>query len=137
MAKAIEKELFDLERDYWQAVQENDVDAVNALTDYPCLIAGAQGVASVDEKQMSATLSAATRALKAFKLSEDMQVRLVSDDVAVVAYKVHRDLSVDGKPVALDAADTSVWVRRNGSWLCAAHTEAIAGDPFGRDRSPG
>jgi len=23
-------------------------------------------------------------------------------------------------------------VRRGGRWLCAAHTESIAGDPFGR-----
>jgi hypothetical protein len=30
--------------------------------------------------------------------------------------------------------DSSTWVRRNGCWLCALHTEAIAGDPFGRDR---
>jgi hypothetical protein len=34
----------------------------------------------------------------------------------------------------LDAADSSTWVRRNGRWLCALHTEAILGDPFGRDR---
>ena len=36
--------------------------------------------------------------------------------------------------MALDAADSSTWVRRDGRWLCAMHTEAIAGDPFGRDR---
>jgi hypothetical protein len=25
---------------------------------------------------------------------------------------------------------------RNGRWLCALHTQSIAGDPFGRDRQP-
>ena len=25
-------------------------------------------------------------------------------------------------------------MRRNGKWLCALHTESVAGDPFGRDR---
>jgi hypothetical protein len=53
--------------------------------------------------------------------------------LAIVAYQVHEELTVDGKPVTLDAADSSTWVRRNGRWLCALHTEAIAGDPFGRD----
>jgi hypothetical protein len=46
---------------------------------------------------------------------------------------VHEDLTVDGKPVTLDAAESSTWVRRDGRWACAMHTEAIAGDPFGRD----
>ncbi len=61
-------------------------------------------------------------------------VELLTDDVAVVAYRVHEDLLVDGQPLALDASDSSTWVRRNGEWVCAVHTEAIAGDPFGRDR---
>lgn len=50
------------------------------------------------------------------------------------SYRVHEELTVDGKPVTLDAADASTWVRRNGRWVCALHTEAISGDPFGRDR---
>ena len=33
-----------------------------------------------------------------------------------------------------DAADASTWVRRNGRWVCALHTESLKGDPFGRDR---
>jgi hypothetical protein len=48
---------------------------------------------------------------------------------------VHEDLIVDGKPVSLDAADSSTWVKRDGQWKCAMHTEAILGDPFGRDRT--
>jgi hypothetical protein len=48
---------------------------------------------------------------------------------------VHEDLTVDGEPVSIDAADTSEWVRRDGSRLCALHTESITGDPFGRDRA--
>ena len=56
------------------------------------------------------------------------------DDVAIVAYKVRERLVVDGNPVTLDAADASTWIRRNGHWVCALHTESILGDPFGRDR---
>jgi hypothetical protein len=59
---------------------------------------------------------------------------MLSDDVAIVAYTVHEDLTVEGKPVSLDAAESSTWVRRDGNWLCAMHTEALTGDPFGRDR---
>ena len=44
------------------------------------------------------------------------------------------DTVVDGKPTKLEALDSSVWVRRDGKWVCALHTETLAGDPFGRDR---
>jgi hypothetical protein len=61
-------------------------------------------------------------------------VSLLNDSVALVAYKVHEDLTVDGKKVGMDAADTPVWVRIDGQWRCAMHTESLAGDPYGRDR---
>ena len=84
---------------------------------------------------MSGMMSAAPWTLKEFQISDNADVRPLSDDVAIVAYKVHEELTVEGKPVALDAADTSVWVRRDGRWLCVLHTESLAGDPFGRDRA--
>ena len=63
---------------------------------------------------------------------KNAQVRFVSDDVAIVAYKVNERLVVDGGTPPIDANDSSVWVRRNGEWLCALHTESLAGDPYGQ-----
>ena len=79
-------------------------------------------------------MGGATWKLEAFEISHAI-VRAVTDDVATVAYKVREKLTVDGKPLTLDAADASVWVRRGGNWVCALHTESVAGDPFGRDRA--
>ena len=59
---------------------------------------------------------------------------MIGDDVAVLAYKVTEDLTVDGKAVHLEAADASTWARRDGRWVCVLHTESLAGDPMGRDR---
>ena len=59
---------------------------------------------------------------------------MLTDDVAVIASAVREDLTVDGKPLTIKAADASTWVRRNGRWVCALHTESLLGDPFGRDR---
>jgi hypothetical protein len=39
---------------------------------------------------------------------------------------------VDGEKVKLDAFDSSVWMRRDGEWVCVVHTESLAGDAFGR-----
>jgi len=72
--------------------------------------------------------------LKRYSFNDKRQVRFLRDDVAIVGYTVNEQLVVDGKPLQLDAHDSSVWVRRDGEWRCAMHTESLAGDPFGRDR---
>jgi hypothetical protein len=134
--KPIEKELLDLERRYWQALKDGNFEAAAKLTDDPAIVAGAQGVAQLDRKSIVAMMQTDAYKLNSFELSDDVKVNKIADDVAVIAYKVHEELTVDGKPVTLDAADSSTWVRRNGQWLCALHTESITGDPFGRDRRP-
>lgn len=129
----IEKELLGLERQFWQAMKDHDVEAAMKLTDFPCILAGPQGVSRVDKKSFEKMMSAATFEIDDFQL-DDAEVRLIGDDVAVVAYKVHEDLTVDGKSISLDASDSSTWIRRDGRWVCALHSEALVGDPFGRDR---
>ena len=127
-----EKELFAFEQQYWEAIKNGDAALSARLSDDPCIVAGAQGVGRIDRATLEKMFAGATWKLTAFELSSPI-VKLLTDDVAVVAYKVREELMVDGKPLTLDASDTSTWVRRNGRWVCAVHTEAVAGDPFGRD----
>lgn len=129
----LDRELLDLENQYWQALKDNDADTAMRLTDEECIITGAQGVGRVSRQVISDMLKNPPYTLHSFEL-KDAEVRRLRDDVAIVAYKVHEELTVDGKPVKLDADDASTWVRRDGRWVCALHTEAIVGDPFGRDR---
>ncbi len=133
MTNTVEKELLGLEKRYWQALKDKDVDAAVRLTDDPCIVTGAQGAALVRKQTLAAMVKNARYTLHDFDI-KDAQVRLLSDDVAILAYKVHESLTVEGKPVTIDAADASTWVRRNGGWLCALHSESILGDAFGRDR---
>jgi hypothetical protein len=133
MGASVEQELIDLERQYWQAMKDGDAAACGRLSDDPCVVAGASGAAQLDRATLVKMMGTGAWKLNAFELAKPI-VRLLTADVGVVAYKVHEDMTVDGKPVRLDAADSSVWVRRDGQWLCAVHTESIAGDPFGRDR---
>ena len=132
---SVEQELVELEKQYWTAIKNKDTDAALRLTDDPCIITGAQGVSQITHKAFAGMMQGAPWTLQTFSLSDE-QVRMLRDDVAIVAYKVRENLTVDGKPLRLDAADASVWVRRNDRWVCSLHTEAIAGDPFGRDRAP-
>jgi ketosteroid isomerase-like protein len=132
---AATKELIELERRYWRAVKDHDVEEAVRLTADPCILSGATGVARFGHEAFRAMWAgAATYTLDRFRIGDDVQVHMLSDDIAVVAYSVHEDLTVEGTPVALDAAETSTWVRRDGRWVCAVHTEALRGDAFGRDR---
>ena len=133
--QAAEKELVQLEKQYWQALKDKDAETALRLTDDGCILTGAQGVARIDPETFKGMMADASWSLKDFDV-RDVQVRLLSDDVAIVAYKVTENLTVEGKPLKLEAADSSTWVRRDGRWVCALHTEAITGDPWGRDRRP-
>jgi ketosteroid isomerase-like protein len=127
-------DLLELEKEYWQAIKDKDADAVTRLTDDSCVVTGAQGVGRIERAALAGMIKSAPYTLNSFTLGDGGEVLQLSDDVAIFAYKVHEELTVDGKPVTLDAADSSVWVRREGRWVCALHTESILGDPYGRDR---
>lgn len=131
----IEGTLQDLEKQYWQAIKDRDVQAAMRLTDDPCIVTGAQGVARITHQAFAGMLQAGGWTLHEFTLS-DMQVRLLSEDAAILAYRVKESLTVEGKAITLDASDSSTWVKRDGQWMCALHTEALIGDPFGRDKQP-
>jgi hypothetical protein len=131
----LERELLALENRYWQAMQQKDVAAALEMTDEPCIVTGAQGVGQVDKESFETMMRNAHWDINDFKLGDNVAVRMLGRNTAIVAYSIHEELTVDGEPVVVDANDASTWVRRDGQWLCALHTEAIAGDPYGRDRT--
>ena len=111
-----DQELLALERQYWDALKDRDARTVGRLTAEDSTVAGASGVAGFDP--------------------QTVRINHICDDVVAIAYGVHEDLEVDGKPVKLDASDTSVWKKTDNGWTCVLHTESIKGDPYGRDRTP-
>jgi uncharacterized protein (TIGR02246 family) len=132
---AIKDELLGLEKRYWQAIKDNDFEAALALTDDPCIVTGAQGVASIGRDRFREMMKSTNYKIEDVFIDPDVQVRVLGQDTAVLAYTVHERVTVDGKSVTMDAADASTWVRRGERWVCALHTESLKGDPFGRDRA--
>jgi hypothetical protein len=128
---ATKRELMELEHQYWNAIKEKDPTTAKSLSGDPCIVVGAQGVGEVDRATLGKMLEGAKYELQTFSI-EDVHMRPVSDDVVALAYKVKEKLVVDGEKVDLEAFDSSVWVRRDGKWVCVVHTESPAGDPFGR-----
>jgi hypothetical protein len=127
----LEQQLLAREKSYWNAIMSRDAGTAERLSDDPCIVVGAQGVSEIDRGAMRKMLEGARYQLNAYRL-DDVHFRHLGDDVVALAYKVNEDLTVDGKPMKLEAFDSSVWMKRDGEWVCAVHTEALAGDPFGR-----
>ena len=133
-----ERELVEIEKRFWDTMKTKDGRTAGRMTDDGCIIVGAQGVSAIDGKSMEKMMGDGKWELERYAFDDkNVHVRFVSDDVAIVAYKVNERVVVDGQTLPVDANDSSVWVRRNGEWLCALHTESLSGDPFGRDRSSG
>ena len=132
---SIEEQLLAQERKYWSAMQEGDAASAMQVTADPCIVTGASGVSKIDRATLGKMLDAGTWKLEAFELSNPTVLSLTKT-VAVLAYKVHEEHTVEDQRLTIDAADSSVWVKRDGQWQCALHTEALLGDPFGRDRQP-
>ena len=132
------REVLEIERRFWNAMKAKDAASAGRMTDDRCIIVGAQGVSAITPDVMSKLTSEGRWELQQYAFDEkDRQVHFVSDDVAIVAYTVRERVVVDGETVPVEANDSSVWVRRDGAWRCALHTESLAGDPFGRDRRDG
>jgi hypothetical protein len=134
MPPSIDQELLDLEKQFWDAIRNRDGAAATRLTDARTLVIGPQGIGKLDRQALAGLVENPPYELKRWRIDDDVQVSTIADGVALIAYKVNEEMVVDGETTVLEAFDTSVWVRRDGGWVCAAHTETIAGDPYGRSR---
>lgn len=129
-----ESEIIEVEKAFWKSIQDKDIDTALRLTDDVSIVTGAQGVASIDHKQYAEMAKSDLWTLQRFEFLGKPEVRFITDDVAVIGYKVREEMTVEGKPLTLEAAQASTWVRKDGQWKCVLHTESLLGDPFGRDR---
>jgi hypothetical protein len=124
------------ERRFLDAMKDRDGSTAMELSDDPTVVVGAQGAGEISRTALGAMLEAPTWQLLSYEI-EDFIVREVARGTVITAYRVTEELTVDEKPLILEAYDASVWVEHDGRWLCSLHTESLAGDSFGRDKTKG
>src|SRR5205085_11890043 len=93
--KELEKELLALERQYWNALKDRDVETVVRLSDDTTVVTGAQGVGALEKEKLGGMIEKATYEIREFEIDERVQMRKLSENVAILAYKVHEELIVD------------------------------------------
>ena len=115
-------EIQQLEREFWQALVERDVETSTRLLAPEALMVSAHGTLRFDPDQYAKMLTDPKHGLLDYELS-DMDVLSAGDDIAIATYRAHQKMQMDGRVMEQDVVDSSTWVRMDGGWKCVAHTE--------------
>jgi len=115
-------QIIELEKKYWQAMENHDYETVKNLTHFPCIIAGKTGLQSVDEDTFKKMFESADgNKIKVLNIS-DVQTQLLAENTAVTAYQIELQMA-DEKQQSMKCICTSTWIKENNNWVCALHTE--------------
>ena len=80
----METQIIELEKKYWQGMENHDYETVKKLTRFPCIIAGKNGVHSVDEANFKKMFDSGDGdKIKVLNFS-DVQTQLVAENTAVI-----------------------------------------------------
>ena len=117
-------QILDLEKKYWQAMEDHDFETVKKLTRFPCIVAGKNGVQSVDEDTFKNMFeSGANAKIKVLNIS-NVETQQVSKKSAVIAYLIEMGTAYNEERPSMKCACTSTWTKEDDEWVCALHTEA-------------
>ena len=119
--------ILDLEKRFWQSMVDKDAETAQAMIADECLVTGPMGAMKIDPQKYAKMTEEGQWTLDSFEIS-DTEVIFPSDDVAVVAYKVHQKGKMKDKAMDMRCADSSTWVRDGENWKCALHTETVLAD---------
>jgi hypothetical protein len=115
------KELHDLEKRYWDALQKADPDALRTLTGESFFMTMEDGISQADNKQFVDMMTSGEMKLRSYKFDEgSFRVFPVTQDVAIVAYKAHSNFERGGKGEEMDNYYASTWLKKGGTWRVVA-----------------
>ena len=119
----MEMQIIELEKKYWQGMENHDYETVKNLTHFPCIIAGKNGVRSVDESNFKKMFeSGEGDKIKVLNIS-DVETQLIGETGAVIAYLIELGIADDKQKAPVKCACTSTWNKENNNWVCVLHTE--------------
>lgn len=118
-----EIEIEKLEHAFWKSIVDDKPGVATDLLTEPALMVSGHGAMCFDHAGYTRMANDAKYRLLDYDIS-GMQVSFPSDEAAIATYHVHQTMEMDGKPMEMDAIDSSTWVKLGGEWKCAAHTES-------------
>jgi Domain of unknown function (DUF4440) len=123
-AKLSKDDIIKLEKSYWDAMKAKDGDKSAELSGTTSIVTSAKGVMSIAKAKMGKMTEEGKWTLESYAF-DDIEVATPTPDVAIIAYTVKQNVTMDGKKQELRAADSSTWIRGSNGWECHAHSETI------------
>lgn len=117
------QEIEGLELAFWQSMVDGDAKVATGMLTQPALMISSHGASKFDHAGYEKMAADDSFKLKSFALSK-MDIVFPKEDVAVATYHVSQSLEMKGKPVEMEAYDSSTWVKLDTGWKCVAHTES-------------
>ena len=118
----METQIIELEKKYWQGMENHDYETVKNLTHFPCIIAGKTGVQSVDEDNFKKMFESGDGTEIKVLNFYDVKTQFAGENSAIIAYLIDLEMA-DENPKTMKCACTSTWVKENNNWVCVLHTE--------------
>ena len=119
----METQIIELEKKYWQGMEDHDYETVKKLTRFPCIIAGKNGVRSVDEASFKKMFESGDGdKIKVLNIS-DVETQSIGENSAAIAYLIELGIVDDQQKLPVKCACTSTWSKENDNWVCVLHTE--------------
>ena len=87
-ANPTQNDILGLEKKYWDAMKNNDVEAAVKMTKFPCVITSTKGAQRVEEKDYRKMMESANGDnYKGIEL-ENPQVNFLGKDTALISYSI-------------------------------------------------
>jgi hypothetical protein len=116
--------LIELEHRFWKSMVEQDTDTALAMLNEPALMVSPHGAMKFDHAAYREMAEKGSMVLKSYQLS-DIDVVFPAEHTAILTYRVKQSMAPRGRSESVieEMADSSTWIRKDGSWQCAMHTE--------------
>jgi hypothetical protein len=117
-----DKELIALEQRFWKSMVDGETDVALDMLAEPAGMVSSHGAMQFDHAGYRKMADNDDYKLLSYELS-DFNVLRPTDDVAILSYEVVQTTKMKDHDESARMCDSSTWVRRDGKWLCAIHTE--------------
>lgn len=118
-----EDEIVALETSYWNALCRKDGVTTSRLSSDQALVTGKQGLMAVSKEAMKTMTEDGKWTLNSYHF-DDVRFLSPAPDVAILAYTVTQNVTMNGRTETQRAANSSTWIRGSQGWQCCAHSES-------------
>ena len=119
----MEGQIIELEKKYWEGVQNHDYETVKNLTMFPCIVAGKNGVQSISETEFKKMFdSGQTNKIKVLNIY-DVKEKLIAENTAVIGYRLDFEIVDQSQKEPIKCVCTSTWIKVHSKCLFLMHPE--------------